>query len=96
MAAQRTAAARGGECQVNELLLSVKNGLTERDVFEATDYRQTPRGQKPGGAARILFSHAEKTLVWDPFAFAEPLLTQPVMVAVRQRFFGAFRDGMEI
>lgn len=68
MAAQRMAAARGGECQANELLLSVTNGLTERDVFEATDYYKTPGGQKPGGAARILFSHAEKTLVWDAFA----------------------------
>jgi uncharacterized protein len=103
MAAQRTAEARGGELQVNELLpsspdVAKKNGLTERDVFEATDYYKTPRGQKPGGATRMLFSHAQKTLAWDAFAFAETLLTQPVMVVVGQKVgaFGAFRDGMEI
>ncbi|TPK98883.1 alpha/beta hydrolase [Mesorhizobium sp. B2-4-14] len=103
MAAQRTKEVRGGELQVNELLpaspeQATKNGLTERDVFEATDYYKTPRGHKPGGAARMLFSHAQKTLAWDAFAFAETLLTQPVMVVVGQKVgaFGAYRDGMEI
>lgn len=50
MAAQRMAEARGGEGQINELLppcpeVARANGLTERDVFEATDYYKTPRGQ---------------------------------------------------
>ncbi|PHQ59294.1 MAG: alpha/beta hydrolase [Sphingobium sp.] len=103
MAAQRTKEARGGDLQVNELLpaspaVATQNGLTERDVFEATDYYKTPRGQQPGGATRMLFSHAQKTLAWDAFAFAETLLTQPVMVVIGQKVgaFGAFRDGMEI
>lgn len=103
MAAQRTKEARGGELQVNELLpasldVARQAGLTERDVFEATDYYKTPRGQEEGGATRMLFSHAQKTLAWDAFAFAETLLTQPVMVVVGQKIgaFGAFRDGMEI
>ncbi|TPK90550.1 alpha/beta hydrolase [Mesorhizobium sp. B2-4-17] len=103
MAAQRTKEVRGGELQVNELLpaspeQATKNGLTERDVFEATDYYKTPRGQKPGGATRMLFSHAQKALAWDAFAFAETLLTQPVMVVVGQKVgaFGAYGDGMEI
>ncbi|TPM35842.1 alpha/beta hydrolase [Mesorhizobium sp. B2-3-5] len=103
MAAQRTREVRGGELQVNELLpaspeQATENGLTERDVFEATDYYKTPRGQKPGGATKMLFSHAQKTLAWDAFAFAETLLTQPVMVVVGQKVgaFGAYRDGMEI
>lgn len=103
MAAQRTKEARGGELQVNELLpanlqVAKQNGLTERDVFEATDYYKTPRGQQPGGATRMLFSHAQKTLAWDAFAFAETLLTQPVMVVIGQKVgaFGAYRDGMEI
>lgn len=103
MAVQRTKEARGGELQVNELLPASLNvarqaGLTERDVFEATDYYKTPRGQQEGGATRMLFSHAQKTLAWDAFAFAETLLTQPVMVVVGQKIgaFGAFRDGMEI
>ncbi|TPN39282.1 alpha/beta hydrolase [Mesorhizobium sp. B2-3-3] len=103
MAAQRTKEVRGGELQVNELLpvspeQATKNGLTERDVFEATDYYKTPRGQKPGGATKMLFSHAQKTLAWDAFGFAETLLTQPVMVVVGQKVgaFGAYRDGMEI
>lgn len=103
MAAQRTKEARGGVLQVNELLpanpqAARQNGLTERDVFEATDYYKTPRGQQPGGATRMLFSHAQKTLAWDAFAFAETLLTQPVMVVIGQKVgaFGAYRDGMEI
>ncbi|GAN69825.1 alpha/beta hydrolase [Acetobacter orleanensis] len=103
MAAQRTKEARGGELQVNELLppsveAARANGLTDRDVLEATDYYKTPRGQKPGGWTRLLFSHAQKILSWDAFAFAEPQLTQPVMVVVGEKVgaFGAYRDGTEI
>ncbi|EEW07568.1 alpha/beta hydrolase [Vibrio mimicus] len=103
MAAQRTAEARGSEWQINELLppnveFAKENGLTERDVFEATEYYKTPRGQTEGGATRMLFSHAQKTLSWDAFAFAETLLTQPVMAVVGQKIgaFGAYRDGQEI
>lgn len=103
MAAQRTQEARGGALQVNELLpaspeAATNAGLTERDVFEATDYYKTGRGQTEGGATRMLFSHAQKTLAWDAFAFAETLLTQPVMVVVGQKVgaFGAYRDGVEI
>ena len=103
MAAHRTGEARGDEPKVNELLpaspeAARKAGQTERDVFEATDYYKTPRGQSLGGPARMLFSHAQKTLAWDAFAFAELLLTQPVMIVVGQKVgsFGAFRDGMEI
>jgi uncharacterized protein len=46
----------------------------------------------------MLVSHAQKTRAWDAFAFAETLLTQPVMVMIGQKVgsFGAFRDGMEI
>ncbi len=103
MAAQRTAEARGSELQINELLppsveFAKENGLTERDVFEATEYYKTPRGQTEGGATRMLFSHAQKTLSWDAFAFSEMLLTQPVMAVVGQKVgaFGAYRDGQEI
>ncbi|MXD27960.1 alpha/beta hydrolase, partial [Escherichia coli] len=43
MASQRTKEARGGELQINELLpasldAAKSHGLTERDVYEATDY----------------------------------------------------------
>nr|WP_306441603.1 alpha/beta hydrolase [Pseudoalteromonas profundi] len=103
MAAQRTAEALGGDLQVNELLppsieFARDNGLTERDVFEATDYYKTPRGQSEGGATRMLFSHAQKTLTWDAFAFAETLMTQPMMAVIGQKVgaFGAYRDGKEI
>jgi fermentation-respiration switch protein FrsA (DUF1100 family) len=103
MATQRTKEARGGELQVNELLpaspdVAKANGLTERDVFEATDYYKTPRGQQPGGWTRMLFSHAQNTLGWDAFALAEMLMTQPMMVVIGQKVgaFGAYRDGMEI
>ncbi|MDF4687217.1 alpha/beta hydrolase [Vibrio parahaemolyticus] len=72
--------------------------MTERDVFEATDYYKTPRGQTEGGATRMLFSHAQKTLSWDAFAFTETLLTQPVMTVIGQKVgaFGAYRDGQEV
>ncbi|EGQ7760957.1 alpha/beta hydrolase [Vibrio alginolyticus] len=103
MAAQRTAEARGSELKIDELLppnieFAKENGLTERDVFEATEYYKTSRGQTEGGATRMLFSHAQKTLSWDAFAFAEMLLTQPVMAVVGQKVgaFGAYRDGQEI
>lgn len=103
MAARRTKEARGGELQVNELLpasleAAKAAGLTERDVFEATDFYKTPRGQKPGGWTRMLFSHAQNTLAWDAFAFTEMLMTQPVMVVIGQNVgaFGAYRDGMEL
>lgn len=103
MATQRTAEARGAELQVNELLppsleFAKENGLTDRDVFEATEYNKTPRGQSEGGATRMVFSHAQKTLSWDAFAFAETLMTQPMMAVVGQKVgaFGAFRDGQEI
>lgn len=103
MAAQRTAEARGGELQTNELLPASPEaaktaGVTERDVWEATDYYKTPRGQQPGGWTRMLFSHAQNTLAWDAFAFAETLMTQPMMVVIGQRVgaFAAYRDGMEV
>ncbi len=103
MASQRTKEARGGELQINELLpasldAAKAHGLTERDVYEATDYYKTPRGQQPGGATKMLFSHAQKTLAWDAFAFTEVLLTQPVMVVVGEKVgaFGAYRDGLEV
>lgn len=46
----------------------------------------------------MLFSHAQKTLAWDAFSFAETFLTQPIMVVIGQEVgaFGAYRDGMEI
>lgn len=46
----------------------------------------------------MLFSHAQKTLAWDAFAFTEVLLTQPVMVVVGEKVgaFGAYRDGLEV
>lgn len=102
MAAQRTKEAQGGPLQVNELLPASPEaakaaGQTERDVWEATDYYKTPRGQQPGGWTRMLFSHAQNTLAWDALAFTEMLMTQPMMVVVGGKVgaFGAYRDGME-
>ena len=102
MAVQRTAEAKGADLQVNALLpesleQAEADGLTERDVYEATDYYKTSRGQQSGGATKMLFSRAQKTLSWDAFAFAETLMTQPMMVVVGQNVgaFGAYRDGLE-
>lgn len=103
MSVARTAQARGGEPKVIPLLppnpeVAKATGMTERDIFEATDYYRTSRGEHPGGPAKMLFSHAQKTLAWDAFAFAETLLTQPVLVVIGENVgsFGAYRDGQEI
>ena len=46
----------------------------------------------------MLVSHAAPAIAWDAFAFAETLLTQPMMVVFGDKpgGFGAYRDGMEI
>jgi uncharacterized protein len=61
MATQRTAEARGADRRVIDYLPpsvaeGKKNGLTDIDVLEATDYYKTSRGQKPHGATSGLFS----------------------------------------
>lgn len=103
MSNQRTAEARGEEFRVdNYLPPSVeqgrKNGITDIDVLEATDYYRTPRGEKPHGATSGLFSHRAAAIGWDAFYLAEVLLTQPMMVVVGDKpgGFGAYRDGLEV
>ncbi len=103
MAQQRTAEARGTALRVDDLLPpspeeAKQRGLTEIDVYEATEYYRTPRGQKPHGANRSLFSHQGAAVGWDAFHLAEVLLTQPLMVVVGDKVgaFGAYRDGCEI
>lgn len=103
MAQQRTAEARGAALKVDDLLPpspeeARRRGLTEIDLVEATDYYRTPRGQKPHGANRSLFSHQGAAVGWDAFHLAEVLLTQPMMVVVGDKVgaFGAYRDGTEI
>ncbi|QYY30039.1 alpha/beta hydrolase [Cupriavidus pinatubonensis] len=103
MAQQRTAEARGTALRVDDLLPpspeeAKQRGLTEIDLYEATEYYRTPRGQKPHGANRSLFSHQGAAAGWDAFHLAEVLLTQPLMVVVGDKVgaFGAYRDGCEI
>lgn len=98
MAAQRTAEARGADLRVDDVLPSspqdaTERGLTEIDLFEATEYYRTPRGQKPNGLNRSLFSHQATAVGWDAFNRAEVLLTQPLMVVVGDKpgAFGAYR-----
>ena len=103
MAKQRTAEARGQQLRVDDLLPpspeeAKKRGLTEIDVYEATEYYRTPRGQKPNGLNRSLFSHQAAAVGWDAFHLCEVLLTQPLLVVVGDKVgaFGAYRDGCEI
>lgn len=103
MAKQRTAEARGAPLRVDDLLPpspeeATKRGITETDVTGATEYYRTPRGQKPNGLNRSLFSHQAAAIGWDAFHLAEVLLTQPLMVVVGDKVgaFGAYRDGCEI
>lgn len=102
MAAQRTAENDGAEERVNILLpASVEEGkaagITDIDVLEATDYHRN-RCPAAGSGTRMLVSHAASAIAWDAFAFAETLLTQPMMLVFGDKpgGFGAYRDGMEI
>ncbi|MGV9292649.1 alpha/beta hydrolase [Amycolatopsis sp. NPDC003676] len=103
MAAQRTAEARGAELRVDDLLppspeKAQELGLTEIDVYEATEYYRSDRGRKPHGLNRALFSHQATAVGWDAFNRAEVLLTQPLLVVVGDKpgAFGSYRDGLEI
>lgn len=102
MAAQRTAQNAGGEQRIDILLpesveAGKAAGITDIDVLEATDYYRNRNRQATSGT-RLLFSHAATNLAWDAFAFAETLLTQPMLVIFGDKpgGFGAYRDGMEI
>ncbi len=102
MAAQRTAENAGGERRVDVFLpesvqAGEAAGITDIDVLEATDYYRNRHPQANSGT-RMLFSHAASNIAWDAFAFAETLLTQPMMVVFGDKpgGFGAYRDGMEI
>ena len=102
MAEQRTAENAGGEKRIDIFLpASVEAGkaagITDIDVLEATDYYRK-RNPHANSGTRMLFSHAATNLAWDAFAFAETLLTQPMMVVFGDKpgGFGAYRDGMEI
>ncbi|KDE38508.1 Dienelactone hydrolase [Nitrincola lacisaponensis] len=103
MASQRTAEARGGKAQVDDVLPpsvegAKKAGVTDIDVLEATDYYKTPRGQAPQGKTSFLFSRRAAAVDWDAFHLAEVLLTQPLLVVIGDKpgGFGAYRDGLEI
>lgn len=102
MAAQRTAENAGADERVNIFLpASVEEGetagITDIDVLEATDYYRN-RCPTEGSGTRMLVSHAAPAIAWDAFAFAETLLTQPMLVVFGDKpgGFGAYRDGMEI
>lgn len=102
MAAQRTAENAGGEQRVDIFLpesveAGKAAGIADIDVLEATDYYRNRNPQANSGT-RMLFSHAATNIAWDAFAFAETLLTQPMMVVFGDKpgGFGAYRDGMEI
>lgn len=102
MAAQRTAENAGSEKRIDIFLpesveAGKAAGITDIDMLEATDYYRNRNPQANSGT-RMLFSHAATNLAWDAFAFAETLLTQPMMVVFGDKpgGFGAYRDGMEI
>lgn len=102
MATQRSAENAGADEQINIFLpASVEAGkaagITDIDMLEATDYYRN-RCPAEGSGTRMLVSHAAPAIAWDAFAFAETLLTQPMMVVFGDKpgGFGAYRDGMEI
>jgi fermentation-respiration switch protein FrsA (DUF1100 family) len=102
MAAQRTAENAGADENINVFLppsvaAGKAAGLPDIDMLEATDYYRN-RCPAEGSGTRMLVSHAAPAIAWDAFAFAETLLTQPMMVVIGDKpgGFGAYRDGMEI
>lgn len=102
MAAQRTVENGGAQERIDIFLpesvaTAQAAGITDIDVLEATDYYRN-RNPQNGSGTRMLFSHAAANIAWDAFAFAETLLTQPMMVVFGDKLggFGAYRDGMEI
>ncbi|AOI90514.1 alpha/beta hydrolase [Burkholderia multivorans] len=103
MAKQRTAEARGAALRVDDLLppspeAAREAGLTEVDLYGATEYYRSDRGRAPNGVNRSLYSHQAAAVGWDAFHLCETLLTQPLMVVVGDKVgaFGAYRDGCEI
>lgn len=102
MAAKRTAENAGADETINIFLppsveAGKAAGIADIDVLEATDYYRN-RFPAEGAGTRMLVSHAAPAMAWDAFAFAETLLTQPMMVVLGDKpgGFGAYRDGMEI
>jgi fermentation-respiration switch protein FrsA (DUF1100 family) len=103
IAQQRTTEARGADRRVDDALPSSpeeakEKGMTEIDVFEATDYYRTDRGQKPNGTNLSLFSRMATAIGWDAFNRVEVLLTQPACIVVGDKpgAWGSYRDGIEL
>lgn len=102
MAKQRTAEATGVPVKVNAVLPTsvadaAKQGLTDRDIVQATDYYRA-RAPHPSGATSMVYSHLSNAVSWDAFNFCETLLNQPILVVTGDQVgsFGAYRDGLEI
>lgn len=102
MAAQRTLENAGAEAQINAFLppsvdAAKQAGITDIDLLEATDYYRNRHPAETAGT-RMRFSYAAPSLAWDAFAFAETLLTQPMLIIVGDKpgGFGAYRDSLEI
>lgn len=102
MAKQRTAENGGAKGRVDLLVpasleAAKAAGITDIDILGATDYYRN-RCPSDKAGTRMLFSHASPAIAWDAFAFAETLLTQPIMLVIGDKpgGFGAYRDGMEL
>ncbi|WP_323958844.1 alpha/beta fold hydrolase [Arthrobacter sp. JZ12] len=103
IAAQRTAEARGQQPRIDDALPSSpeeaqEKGLTEIDLYEATEYYRTDRGRKPSGDNLSLFSRQATAVGWDAFHRVEVLLTQPLCIVVGDKpgAWGSYRDGVEL
>ncbi|KAL1406058.1 hypothetical protein Q8F55_007741 [Vanrija albida] len=101
IAAQRTAEARGAERKQVQYLFprveDAKKTTTDVDLVEATDYYRNRSPHRCALTSGLLSFNAAATM-WDDYAHAEVLLTQPFMAVVGDipGGFGAYRDGNEI
>lgn len=103
VAKQRTAEARRAEPLSLDYLASSpeearRQGITDPDILEATEYYKTPRGQAPNGCTKYLLSHQAAAFAFDAFSQAEHLLTQPLQIIAGDipGAFGSYRDSFDL
>ena len=80
VAKQRTAEANGATPMYVPYVPEVGDKTAPKDLQEAADYYQTPRGQHPNAPNKMLFTSQGAAILFDGFGQAEKLLTQPLLI----------------
>jgi fermentation-respiration switch protein FrsA (DUF1100 family) len=80
VAKQRTAEAKGAPPLYVPYVPEVGDLTAPRDLQEAAVYYRTSRGQHPNSTNKLLFSGLSYGILFDGFAQADQLLTQPLLM----------------